>query len=117
MEALWLKSHNLPHSQIAQLVGICENTLREYFELYQEGGVENLRTINFHRPESELCAYITSLEAYFKEHPPATIKKAQNDIETITGIKRSPTQVATCLKKTPFALPQNWNDSRQSRSR
>ena len=25
MEALWLKSHNLPHSQIAQLVGICEN--------------------------------------------------------------------------------------------
>ena len=59
MEALWLKSHNLPHSQIAQLVGICENTLRDYFELYQEGGVENLRTINSHRPESELCAHIT----------------------------------------------------------
>ena len=106
MEALWLKSHNLPHSQIAQLVGICENTLRDYFELYQEGGVENLRTINFHRPESELCAHITSLEAYFIEHPPATIKKAQNDIETITGIKRSPTQVATFLKKNSICVAE-----------
>lgn len=111
MEALWLKSHDLPHSQIAKLVGVCENTLRDYFELYHNGGVENLRTINFHRPESELCTYITSLEAYFKEHPPATIRKAQNDIETITGIKRSPTQVATFLKKTQFALSQNRDDS------
>jgi hypothetical protein len=78
MEALWLKSHNLPHSQIAQLVRVCENTLRDYFELYQEGGVENLRTINFHRPESELCAHITSLEAYFIEHPPAPVNGQQN---------------------------------------
>ncbi len=35
MEALWLKSHHLPHAQIAQLVGVCENTLRDYFKLYQ----------------------------------------------------------------------------------
>ena len=41
MEALWLKSHNLPHAQIAKPVGVCENTLRDYFKLYQEGGVEN----------------------------------------------------------------------------
>ena len=40
MEALWLKSHNLPDAQIAKLVGICENTLRDYFNLYQQGGVE-----------------------------------------------------------------------------
>ena len=51
MEALWLKSHNLPHAQIAKLVGVCENTLRDYFKLYQEGGVENLRTVHFHRPQ------------------------------------------------------------------
>jgi len=99
MEALWLKSHNLPHSQIAALVGVCENTLRDYFELYQEGGIEGLKTVRFHRPGSELDAHITSLEAYFKEHPPATIKKAQYDIETLTGIRRSRTQVRVFLKK------------------
>ena len=30
MEALWLKSHNLPHGWIAKLVGVSENTIREY---------------------------------------------------------------------------------------
>jgi transposase len=99
MEALWLKSHGLPHAQIAKLVGICENTLRNYFELYREGGVEKLRTVHFNRPQSVLNAHIDTLEAYFKQHPPATIKQAQHDIETLTGIKRSPTQVRTFLKK------------------
>jgi len=33
MEALWLKRHGLPHGQIAQLVNITENTLRDYFQL------------------------------------------------------------------------------------
>ncbi len=59
MEALWLKSHDLPHSQISKLVNVCENTLRAYFEFYKNGGIENLRTINFHRPESDLCTYLT----------------------------------------------------------
>jgi transposase len=99
MEALWLKSNNLPHSQIAKLVGVCENTLREYFKLYQEGGVEKLRTVNFYCPQSELNQHVTSLEEYFKNNPPATIKKAQSDIEQLTGIKRSPTQVRTFLKE------------------
>lgn len=104
MEALWLKSHRLPHSQIARLVGVCENTLRDYFKLYQQGGVENLRTLNFYRPESELNGHVATLESYFKEHPPASINKAQHDIEAITGIKRSPSQVANFLKKNSICV-------------
>lgn len=99
MEALWLKSHHLPHAQIAKLVGICENTLRSYLELYQQGGVENLRIVHFNQPQSELNAHINSLEAYFKAHPPMSIKQAQHAIETLTGIKRSETQVRVFLKK------------------
>jgi transposase len=117
MEALWLKSHNLPHAQIAQLVGICENTLRDYFKLYLDNGVDGLRTVQFHRPQSELCAYATSLEAHFREHPPATIKQAQFEIETLTGIKRSPTQVRTFLKKTLAEMSQDRNDASQGRPR
>lgn len=47
MEALWLKSHNLPHGLITKLVGVCENTLREYFQLFIEGGIEKLKEVNF----------------------------------------------------------------------
>lgn len=77
MEVLWLKSHGLPHELIAKLAGISENTMREYFQLYEEGGTEKLKEVNFCRPESELNGHITSLEAYFREHPPATIKEAK----------------------------------------
>ena len=117
MEALWLKSHNLPHALIAQLVGVCDNTLRDYFQLYLAGGVDALRTVEFYRPQSELCNHANSLEAHFKEHPPATIKQAQRDIETLTGIKRSPTQVRNFLKKTLAEMSQDRNDASQGRPR
>jgi len=54
MEALWLKSQGLPHGQIAQLVNITENTLRDYFQLYLEGGVERLKEVAIQGPESAL---------------------------------------------------------------
>ena len=99
MEALWLKSHGLPHEQIARLAGVSENTIRDYFLLYQEGGLDKLKEVNLYRPTSELDTHITSLEEHFRKHPPATIKEAQHEIEQLTGIKRSETQVREFLKK------------------
>jgi transposase len=99
MEALWLKSHGLPHKQIAELVSVSENTLRDYFQLYAEGGLEKVREVNFYRPESDLMGHVTSLEAHFRAHPPASIKEAQSEIEALTGIRRSETQVREFLKK------------------
>lgn len=104
MEVLWLKSHNLPHELIAKLAAISENTMREYFQLYKEGGIEKLKEVNFYRPESELSGHITSLEAYFREHPVATIKEAQSKIKELTGIERSPTQVREFLKKNSISV-------------
>jgi transposase len=99
MEVLWLKSHGLPHAQIAQLAGISENTARDYFRLYAEGGVEKLKELNWYQPGSELDEHIPSLEVYFRQHPPATVKEAQSKIEALTGIQRSATQVREFLKK------------------
>jgi transposase len=104
MDALWLKAHDLPHAQIAELVGVTENTIREYFELYQHGGLEKLKELNYYRPESQLNAHIVSLEAHFREHPPASIKEAQSEVEAITGVKRSETQVREFLKKNSICV-------------
>lgn len=105
MEALWLKAHNLPHAQIAVLVDVTENTIRDYFELYQQGGLEKLKE------------HIVSLEAYFREHPSATIKQAQHEVEVITGIRRSESQVREFFKKTPSPSSKSRHVSVQSRSR
>ena len=112
MDALWLKSHGLPHGQIAQLVNITENTLRDYLQLYLEGGVERLKEVAIQGPESALQEHSASLEAYFRAHPPATIKAAQSQIEVLTGIKRSETQVREFLKKNSISVAAEWGCSR-----
>lgn len=113
METLWLKGHGLPHAQIAELAGVTENTIRDYFELYEQGGVEKLKELNYYRPESVLNSHITSLESHFRENPPASIKEAQSEIEVITGVKRSETQVAEFLKKNSICVVGKWARFRQ----
>jgi len=104
MEALWLKAHDLAHGQIAQLVGVSENTIREYFELYEQGGVERLKELNYYRPQSQLTEPSVSLEAHFREHPPTRIKQAQSELEAITLVKRSETQVREFFKKNSICV-------------
>ena len=112
MEVLGLKSRGLSHELIAKAAGISENTMREYFALYQAGGVDKLKEVQYFCPQSKLTAHVSSLEAYFQANPPASIKEAQSEIKELTGIKRSETQVREFLKKTQAALSQNRDDPR-----
>lgn len=99
MEALWLKSQGMPHKKIAQLTGVSVNVVTEYIKLYKQGGLEKLKEINFYRPESLLDQHISTIEAYFREHPPATIKEAMEIINKQTGIKRSEVRIGVFLKR------------------
>jgi len=119
MEALLLKSQNLPHQVIAGCVGVCENSLLTYFRAYQAGGIQALKQVNFYRPASELEMHRTSLEAYFHDHPPTTIAEAAAVIERLTGIQRKPTQVRVFLRKLglkrlkTYAVPDKTDTARQ----
>ena len=104
MDATRLKAYGMLHKEIAEIIGIAENILRDYFELYEQGGIEKLKEIHYYQPESELKEYIVSLEAYFREHPPATIKQAQHEVEVITGVVRSETQIREFLKKNSISV-------------
>ncbi len=65
MEALWLKSHNLPHAQIAELVQIDEETLRAYLRAYKDGGIERLKMLSWQGPKSELSQHQSTLKDFF----------------------------------------------------
>lgn len=93
MEALWLKSQELPHKDICRLTCISKPTLCQYLKDYQLGGIEQLKTLTFYQPQSELAAHHDTLEAYFRDHPVTSVKEAMGKIEELTGIKRSETQV------------------------
>lgn len=98
METLWLKSEGLPQAEICRLASISPPTLSEYLKAYQQGGLKQLKQLNFYQPKSELVAYTDLLKSHFEQHPPATIKEAQAQIEALTGIKRSGTQIQAYLK-------------------
>ena len=73
-------------------------TLQRYLHQYQEGGEAALKEISFYRPESEMASHRATIEAYFREHPVATVAEAGAKIEQLTGIARKPTQVRQFLK-------------------
>jgi transposase len=98
MEVLWLKSHNLPHDQIATLAGVSRRTVQRYLDEYLEGGLPRLRRCRWHHPEGALAPHETSLEEYFRGHPPRSTKQARAIIEQQTGIRRGLTQVRHFLK-------------------
>ncbi len=100
MEALLLKSKNLAHKQIGDLVGVSQLTLRNYFRQYQSGGVEELKKLNYYQPKSKLEQHRSTIEEEFTKNPPVTLKEAAAKIKELTGIERSTVQVSKFLKKT-----------------
>lgn len=100
MDALLLKSKRLSHEQIGEILEISQNTLRSYFQDYQEGGVEALKRFYPLKKTGELDEHSTTILDEFKRNPPRTLKEAVSRIEEMTGVKRSPDAVGRYLKKT-----------------
>jgi transposase len=99
MEALWLKSQGMKHKDICRYAGISSTTLTTYVRDYKEGGVEALKALNFRKPKSDLDERRDKLEAWFRANPPANALVAMNDIERLTGLKRSPGRVRAFLRR------------------
>jgi transposase len=90
-EARWLKSQGVAHRQISRLTGIRSTTLTRSLRAYQADGIEALKTVNVRRPQSEFAAHQGTLEAHFRQHPPARVKPAMATLETLTGCAAVPT--------------------------
>jgi len=98
MEALYLKALDYQHQEIGRIMQIDQKTLRSYLQMYQAGGIDALKGLNFHQPVSALAEHRDVLKAAFEAEPPQSINEAQARIEKLTGIRRSPTQVRIFLK-------------------
>jgi len=99
MQALLLKSQDLEHKEIGQILGISQTTLREYFELYIDGGIEALKKLNYQGHPSQLQEKKDEIIVALEADPPATLKQAQAKIKTVTGLERSLPQVSEFLKE------------------
>jgi transposase len=99
MEAVYLKSMQVTHGEICRLCRISRPTLAKYLHAYQSEGIEGLKSWEYKGRSNELTTHTKSLEAHFKKHPPATSMQAVEEIERLTGIRRSPTQVREFMRR------------------
>lgn len=96
---LYLKSNNYKHNEICNLSRITKPTLTEYLREYEEKGIESFKTTRWKGQKSKLNDYKGVIDNDFETNPPKSINEAQDRIEEMTGIKRSPTQIRAFLKK------------------
>ena len=98
MEVLWLKSHALPHQQIANLAGVSLRTVQRYLGEFKEGGLKQVRRCKWRGPKTALLSHERSVEEHFWDHPPRSAKEAAKVILEQTGVRRGLTQVRAFLK-------------------
>src|SRR4051794_20970042 len=98
MDVLWLKSHGLHHDDIAAFADVSRRSVQRYLDEYLEGGLPRLRRCQGNHPRSALVEHEASLEEYFQEHPPRSVKQARAIIEQRTGVRRGLSQVRHFLK-------------------
>lgn len=97
LHALYFKAKGYPHQEISKYVGLSLNILTKIFKMYATGGLEQIKKTHYVSPQSALVDHREVLIAYFKEHPPASVKQACFAIEKITGIKRKEESVRVFL--------------------
>jgi transposase len=78
-------------------VGISHGTVTTTLRLYQHGGLEALKTLNYKGQPSQLHAYTDQIQESLETYPVATYKEARARIKDLTGIERSLPQITHFL--------------------
>jgi len=97
LHALYLKSKGYSHQEISEYAGLSLNALTKIFKNYSLGGLEEVKKMHYPSKHSALEDYRELLQEHFKDHPPASVKQACDDIEKLTGIKRGKESVRKFL--------------------
>jgi transposase len=86
--------------EIAALLEVTPDTIREYINLYKSGGIPALRTVKCGQHNiCELDAYTDVILNAFDARPPRSSGEARQRIVELTGIRRCPTQIRAFLHR------------------
>ena len=87
-DVILFRANGLTQTRVAEMLGISRNTIADYENLYDAGGIDAVKDFKWGSRVSPLQAYAAEIEAYLDEHPPRTLEEACDLIEELTGIRR-----------------------------
>jgi transposase len=99
MHCLRLKYRGYQNQAIADILEISRNTVGNYLRLYEQSGLEGLKTLHYRGPVGKLDQHQPQVEQSFRQRPPRSVKEARERIKKLTGIKRSLTRVRAFMKR------------------
>lgn len=102
MHWLYLASLNCRSNQIARLLDVHRNTIRNYERLYQQAGLPALQQVQYRGPVSALDSHRQPLTDLLQQHPCHSSRQAADLIVRHTQIKRSPGRIRACLHRFGF---------------
>lgn len=97
MLVLWLLHCGVTRVKAAAIAGLGRATVQRYVAAYRAGGLDGLRQWDVTGPVSDLAAHTEAIRASLTASPVRTVAEACDRIETLTGIRRKPTQVRAFL--------------------
>jgi transposase len=97
MEARYLRSQGVANGDLVRRCSISNASFHRYLNAYVTGGIEAVKHLQPRRPRSALHPQRATIEAEFREHPPATVAEAAVRIAALTGVARRPTPVRQFL--------------------
>lgn len=100
---LLLRSENTSNDTISGITGLSENTITDYVQSYQDGGIARLTALSFRKPVSQLQPFDDVIKTHFENNPVATIAQACKEVEELTGLAIKNTQMRFYLKKLGIA--------------
>ena len=98
MLVLCLLHCGLTRQKAAEVVGLGRATVQRYVAAYRDGGLDGLRRWDVKGPVSDLAAHAEAIRQEFTQKPARTVAEAAQRIETLTGIRRQPSQTRHFLK-------------------
>jgi len=97
MLVLWLLHCGLTRAKAAEIAGLGRATVQRYVAAFRAGGLDGLRQWDVVGPVSDLAAHTAAIRASLTKTPVRTVAEACDRIETLTGLRRRPTQVRVFL--------------------
>lgn len=99
MDCIYWISQGYKRHTVSDLSGVHRNSVTNYVQLYNTGGLEALSTFSYKGFDSVLMGHRVTLEAYFRNHPPRRVKEASARVEELTGERLSVDEVRRFMRK------------------
>ena len=104
LQCIYLKHKGKRHKEIADIIGVCQDTITDWIKLYKEKGINGLCDMNFDRRQSKIDPYLNQIKQDLKDNIISTLAELQDWLKNKYSIEIEQSWLSKCCKKKLITL-------------